>query len=143
MIAGFGFTNISVERKNPVKGKVEIKYNLNINDIEEEKLPLLGPGKISLRMDFKYSVDYEPKIGSVKIAGNMIYVTDSEAGKKLLSEWKKNKRLGNEEVAAVIFNTALTRCNIRALALSQDVGLPPHLPLPKAIPKGSAKSYIG
>lgn len=142
MIAGFGFDSISVERKNPIKGKVEIKYNLNIDSIQEEKLPV-GPDKLSLKMNFNYKVEYSPKIGNIDIKGSLIYIADSKEGKKLVEEWKKKKRLGDERVAATIFNTALTRCNIKALTLSQDVGLPPHLPLPKAIPKGSAKNYIG
>ena len=44
--------------------------------------------------------------------------------------WKKNKAIPKEAMTAVI-NTALTKCNIQALILSQQVNLPPPIPLPK------------
>ncbi|MDO8555839.1 MAG: hypothetical protein Q7R96_01545 [Nanoarchaeota archaeon] len=142
MIIGFGLNNIVVERKNPLKGKVEIKYNLAMDQIVEEKMAV-APGQLPLRIDFKYEVEYAPKIGNILLNGSIIYLTDEKQGRTLLDNWKKKKKLGDEQVAAVIFNNVLTRCNIKALMLSQEVGLPPHIPLPRAIPKDSAKSYIG
>lgn len=142
MIIGFGLNHVAVERKNPLKGKVEISYNLSMDQIEEEKMPV-AVGQLPLRIDFKYSVEYAPKIGTITLLGSVIYLTDEKQGRQLIENWKKKKKLGNEQVAAVIFNNVLTRCNIKALMLAQEVGLPPHIPLPHAVPKDSAKSYIG
>jgi hypothetical protein len=59
---------------------------------------------------------------------------ESGKNKKILEEWKKDKKL-NEEISALVFNTILARCNVKALNLAQDVGLPPHFRLPLVRPK--------
>jgi len=142
MIIGYGLTSVSVERKNSPQGKIEVKYNLTMDNIEEEKMSLM-PGQMALRIEFKYKVEYTPKFGNILLDGSILYLTSEAQGKVLLDNWKKKKKLGDETVAATIFNHVLTKCNIKALALAQEVGLPPHLPLPRAIPKDSAKSYVG
>ncbi|HLD13060.1 MAG TPA: hypothetical protein VJB87_05745 [Candidatus Nanoarchaeia archaeon] len=142
MIIGFAFSTVSVERKNPLKGKVEVKYHLSIEDVLEESMPLAA-GQMALRLPFKFSASYDPKIGSVELLGNVVYLTDDKTAKSLMDNWKKKKKLGDEKVAAVIFNNVLTRCNVRALSLAQEVGLPPHFPLPHVAPKDNVKEYIG
>ena len=43
-----------------------------------------------------------------------------------------------------VLNFVLAKCNIKALALSQDVNLPPQIPLPKlTAKKQEAEQYIG
>jgi len=63
-----------------------------------------------------------------------------------MAEWKKSKKF-ETGVGKVIVNNVLMRCQIKALGLSQDAGLPPHirLPLIATAPKAKKKadSYIG
>ncbi len=143
MIIGYGLNIVNVERKSVTAGKIEVKYNLAMENIEEEKMDSLAPGQIALRMEFKYAIEYSPKLGNISLQGSVLYLTKESQGKAMLSRWKKEKKLGDEKVAASIFNHVLTRCNIKALSLAQEVGLPPHIPLPRAIPKDAAKTYIG
>ena len=60
------------------------------------------------------------------------------------NSWKKNKKIGDEKVALQVLTTILTKCNIKALTLSQEIGLPPPIPLPiKINSNASPKNYIG
>ena len=47
----------------------------------------------------------------------------------ILKTWKKDKSL-HKDITQLIINAVLSRCNIKALELSQDVNLPPHIRLP-------------
>ena len=45
---------------------------------------------------------------------------------------------------AGLLNTILTKCNVQALILSQEVNLPPPIPMPKVqIAQQTEKNYIG
>ena len=45
---------------------------------------------------------------------------------------------------AQVLNFVLAKCNIKALILSQDVNLPPQIPLPKlTTKKQQVEQYIG
>ena len=83
MIIGFGFNKITVERKAPLRGKVEIKYNLAMEDVAQESIALAA-GQMALRMSFKFAVEYEPKIGVVELMGSLMYMTDEKTAKSLL-----------------------------------------------------------
>ena len=143
MIIRFNFDKINIERKSLPKGKVEIKNNLSIDNVEEEQLMVKTDNK-ALKFSFGYSVAYEPKVGIIEFKGHLIYLAESKKINEMLSSWKKSKKLGDEKVATQVLNTALTRCNIKALYLSQEVNLPPHIQMPRVVPKtGNTENYIG
>ncbi|MBW2966793.1 hypothetical protein KY342_06850 [Candidatus Woesearchaeota archaeon] len=128
-IIGSGFTKINVEKKAPVKGKININNNASIKAVEEYPLPGKSNQK-GLRFTFEFFSKYEPKIGEINIEGNVILLLEAKKGEEVLANWKKDKKLP-KEVMTPVLNTALTNCNIQALILSKDVGLPPPIPLPK------------
>ena len=56
-----------------------------------------------------------------------------ESSKKVsevMDRWKKEKKL-DQELMTKILNSVLMKCNVQALILSQDLNLPPPIPLPK------------
>jgi len=138
---GVNLEKISATKNNPIKGKLEIKHNVKLTDIQDFKLEI-SKDKEAVRFFFDYNVQYEPKIGSITLNGDVLYVDETKKIKEILSEWKKNKKI-DPDLAANIINTVLTKCTIKALNLSQEVNLPPHLPLPRASPKSNTKTYIG
>jgi len=139
-IIGFNFDKVEAEKKNPIKGKISIKHNFGVKKLEEEKLPI-GKSEKALRADFEYNVSYEPKIGSISIKGNLLLMEDPKKHKEILNSWKKDKKIPTEIMSQMI-NAIILRCNIKALTLSQDVNLPPHIPLPR-LTKKNAENYIG
>ena len=52
-IVGFSFDKILVEKKNPIKGKVNISSDIKIESVEESKLSIDKP---CLKINFNFEV---------------------------------------------------------------------------------------
>lgn len=142
-IVGFNYNKIDVEKKDKTAQKMSIKSDVQITNIKEEKLPTGKTKTDGLRFDFVYNVAYEPKIGNINLNGFIYYLDDLKIIKDILKSWKKDKSIP-DNVTLEIINAVLFRSTIKALTLSQEVNLPPHLPvIPKANPKSKSKDYIG
>ena len=61
---------------------------------------------------------------------NSIPLLKKNKVKEVLDGWKKDKKLP-KEIMTTILNSVLTKCNIQALILSEQINLPPPIPLPK------------
>jgi len=140
---GFNFDKISAERKvDEVKGNINVKHSFNIKDVREEKINLDKRQDV-LKFTFDFSLNYEPGLGNIKIEGHLLYIDEQKKMNEMVKGWKKEKKI-SPEIIQGLFNTIITRSNIKALQLEQDLNLPPHLPMPKlAREKKSVKEYIG
>ncbi len=127
-VIGFNIDKIDAEKISKISGKVEIKNNLGITGVEQEKLAL-GKSEEVLKFNFEYLITYEPKVGKLEMKGSVLYMEDPKKIKELLSSWEKDKKIPNNVMPA-IFNTILAKCNVKALNLSQEINLPPHIRLP-------------
>ena len=137
---GFSFDKIEASRNmDEVKGNINVHHTLNIVDVKKEEINLEKKQDV-LKFIFEFKLDYSPNVGLINLKGSMSYVEDPKKIKDILQEWKKNKKLP-QEIMQSLFNTVLARANIKALSLSQDVNLPPHLPLPKVEQKVDNKKY--
>jgi hypothetical protein len=126
-IIGFGIEKISAERKKQIKGKLEIKNGLNIDEISAEKVNISD--KPSLKFDFSYNVRYEPGFAEIMIKGSLICLDDKGESAEILKDWKDKKF--THDVKFPILNYILEECTIRALQLEKDVAIPSHMPFPK------------
>ncbi|MDP3765757.1 MAG: hypothetical protein Q8R04_04540 [Nanoarchaeota archaeon] len=143
MIVGFGFTKLSAERKEAAKGKIDINNNVTIKDVQEDNLPLGKDKQNIIRFIFEFTSKYEPEIGTILFEGELLYMEEPKKAKEILSNWKKDKKLPKELMAGLL-NTILTKCNIQALILSQEINLPPPIPMPKVQVQAKAENnYIG
>lgn len=144
MIVGFGFTKLSAQKGETAKGKIDISNNVSIKDVQEDNFSL-GKDKQQnvLRFIFEFASKYEPNVGNVVLEGELLYMEEAKKAKELLNSWKKDKKLPKELMEGML-NTILTKCNVQALILSQQVNLPPPIPLPKVqIQQQAEKNYIG
>jgi hypothetical protein len=134
---------MTVERKDFVKGKVNIANNISIKDVKETKLSL-GKGKeAAVKMEFNFTSKYTPAIGEVNLIGELVNIEDEKKTKEILAEWKKSKQLPTD-VMTPILNHILTKCNIQSLILTKEINLPPPIPMPRINPKqGKEAEYIG
>ena len=73
-IVGFNFEKVSVEKKNPIKGKIQIKSNVSITDVNEEKLPTGKTKMDGLRFNFEFIIDYTPSIGNITLKGHIFFL---------------------------------------------------------------------
>ena len=144
MIVGFGFTKLSAEKKENAKGKIDINNNVSIKDVLEENFALGKDRQQNIiKFLFEFTSKYEPNVGNILFEGELLYMEEPKKAKEILADWKKNKKLPKDLMAGLL-NTILTKCNIQALILSQQVNLPPPIPLPKVqINAPADKNYIG
>lgn len=129
-IIGFTIKKISAERKNPIKGKIEVNSDISIKDIQKESINISS--KPALKFDFVFIVDYKPQIASIEVAGSVVVLDENNETKKILSEWKKKKF--NHPIKVPLFNFIMNKCNLKSLLLEEELMLPLHLPLPKFAP---------
>jgi hypothetical protein len=127
-VIGFSLSRVLVERKESIKGKVEVKSKLHIKDMKKEDIKLVE-GKDVLRFDFDYSINYQPDLAKVDMQGHLLLMVDPKQTKELLKGWEKNQQMP-EEIKLNVYNTVFHKCNIKALELEEDLSLPPHLQLP-------------
>ena len=142
MIVGFGFTKLSAEKHEAAKGKIDINNNVSIKDVKEDNFTFGKNEQNVIKFIFEFTSKYEPAIGTILFEGELLYMEDPKKAKEILSSWKKDKKIP-KDIMAGLLNTILTKCNVQALILSQEVNLPPPIPMPKVQIQEAEKSYIG
>lgn len=141
-MVGFNFEKISAERNvDIIKGKVKINQDLNIKTVNNIDFPEDKTKKIA-KISFDYTLNYTPKIGKISFEGNVLYMGKEKEVKEAQEQWKKDKKL-NPGLTQAVLNHVLFKSTVRALNLAEEVGLPPHIPLPKITPKVNPEEYIG
>ncbi|MFH1053248.1 MAG: hypothetical protein V1740_02410 [Candidatus Woesearchaeota archaeon] len=128
-VIGFNFTKINVEKTKSISGKININNNVVIKNISEKELNF-SKDQVGIQFDFEFSSKYEPDFGFIILNGEVIYLEDKKKSKEILDNWKKNKKL-EKEIMTSVLNNVLMKCNIESLILSQQINLPPPIPLPK------------
>ena len=142
MIIGFGFTKLHAEKGDVAKGNIDINNNVSIKDVVEDNFSLGKDKQNVLKFTFEFTSRYEPKVGNVTLEGELLYVEDPKKAKEILNNWKKEKKL-DKDIMANLLNTILVKCNVQALILSQQINLPPPIPLPKVQVSAQQSDYIG
>lgn len=138
-IIGFNFTKISSERKKVPEGKLEIKSNIDIKSVALEKIEMIKDKDV-LKFNFEFTVDYHPNIASLVFEGAILIMAEKEKAKDILKKWKSKKIA--DEIRLPLFNTILTKCNLKALQLEEELSLPTHVPMPKLAPPQNNQGYV-
>ena len=131
-IIGMSFNSVEGRRDKAEKIKAEIKVNSvpRISDIREVTLSTLG--KKVLSMDFEFHTTYDPRVGEIKIGGELLYLTDKN--KEILTKWKKEKKLPEKE-SLEILNYLFRKCLLKVSNIAEDLQLPQPIPMPTVKPK--------
>lgn len=128
-IIGCNFTKLLVEKKKPLHGKISIKNNIAITNVEETNFMLGKNKEKGLRYMFEFTSVYEPNSAAINIAGEVLELREEKDAAKIIKEWNKSKKLG--DLGLHVINIAWTKSNIQALLLSKEIGLPAPIPLTK------------
>jgi len=89
---------------------------------------------------YEYKMNYhlaEPKnksLGEIKIIGEIVFVDKASIIADIVSDWKKNKKIGSE-LMQTILNYALREAQIETIEQSKKVNLPLPVSLPRIKPK--------
>ncbi len=121
---------MNVEKFSQVKGKINISNNVAIVSVEKTDLELGSNKQKALKFCFEFTSQYNPKLGLIKLEGDVIFMEDLKKIEELEAQWKKEKKVP-KIIMTQILNSVLNKCNIQALILSKEVNLPPPIMLPK------------
>jgi hypothetical protein len=132
-IVGLSLNSVEAKRDKEHRIGAEIKVNSvpRINAVKEVSIPTLGNKKV-LSMEFEFVTSYDPRVGEIKIGGDILYMT--EDNKALLKQWEKEKKIP-EKPSLEILNYLFRRCLIKVSNIAEDLQLPPPLPMPTVKPK--------
>lgn len=144
MIVGFTFTKLSVERHTSLQGKIGVKNDLNIRDVQEQPLaPDMSSNQQAVSFAFVFTVSYTPHVADITILGNVLYAAAPKTISEILSTWQDKKKV-SADISVDVLNFVLQKCNIRALELAQEFNLPLHIPMPTVnLQQKTANAYIG
>ena len=127
-VIGFNFTKINAEILKSNTEQLKINAKMDISSIDSLKSGMLNTGDEIVGVSFTYSLQYEPEFAKIELAGNVIFSIEPKIAKEVLKEWKDKKI--QEEFKISLFNVILRKSNLKALELEEELGLPPHIPLP-------------
>lgn len=133
-IVGINLTKINVEKNDSQGGKININNNISIKGIEEKDFSLGKAKQKGLRFNFGFVCNYQPKLGKIDLEGNVLFIDEENKIKEIKKQWDKDKKI-EPKIMQSILNAALGKCNIAALKLSDEVGLPSPLPMPRVSDK--------
>lgn len=129
-IIGFTLNKINAEKIKPIKGKLEIKSGINVDDIVKAEASVSD--KSALKIDFTFKIEYEPEYGKLELKGSIVLLDEKDESKDILKDWKKKKFDHTMKIG--LFNFIMERCNLKTLQLEEELGLPFHIPFPKLAP---------
>jgi hypothetical protein len=141
-IVGSTFTKLFAQRKNIPKGNIKINHGLEIRDIKKQDINI-EKGKGIIEFLFEFKADYTPNVGEIDILGKIHYMDEEKRVKEIISNWDRDKKT-DPKIMTPIINNAFHKSLLKGLELSESVGLPPVIPMPKVTPKSTkGKDYIG
>jgi len=129
-VIGFHFTKILTEKTKNAVGKINVSNNVVLIDVKEAKINVGDAKQKGIEFKFNYKSKFEPEIGYISLEGAALFVAKEAKIKESLTKWEKEKKLP-PEVLQEVYNHLLEKCTVEALFLGRDMGLPPHVPLPK------------
>ena len=129
-IIGFNLSKILAEKKEKVEGKIQINQNINIKEVTKDKIPISQNEILSVR--FVFTVDYSEDFAKLEFEGNVLLLPEKEELKVFLKSWKDKKI--PDDFKTPLFNFIMSRCNIKALNLEEELSLPHHISMPRINP---------
>jgi|TARA_Y100000310_G_scaffold159627_1_gene159313 hypothetical protein len=134
-VIAFNIESIFAEKNKPVTKETKIENNMTIKDISSLT------NKTLAKFNFEFATEYQPEIGNLRVNGHLVFRDEDKKIKEILDIWNKTKKI-HKDLMNDITNFILVKCNIKALELSQQVNLPPHIKLPM-VQLETKKDYIG
>jgi hypothetical protein len=127
-VVGFDFKKISVERFKDTVEELKFNTKVDISSIDTLKSDIFKTKEELLKVEFVYSVMYEPEFAKIELTGHIILAVEPRIAREVLRGWKDKQT--SDEFRIFMFNIILRKSNIKALQLEDELGLPPHIPLP-------------
>lgn len=128
-LVGFNFVKISGEKKTEAKGKISVKNNVVLKKVQKSNLNFSLGNDQGIEVEFGFNSIYSPEIGAIEISGKILLLEPKDKADEIVKEWDKSKKLP-PLLMQQVFSTILRKCNIQAINMSEDLGLPSPIRLP-------------
>jgi hypothetical protein len=135
-VIGFGLSRILVERKEKLEGKLEIKSNINIDNITKDGIPISEDDAV--KINFTFTLNYNKEDAKLEFKGHTLLLPNEEETKNIINDWKSQKI--PDDIKVPLFNFIMSKCNIKALELEEELGIPFHIQMPKIKPSENSGS---
>jgi hypothetical protein len=128
---GMNISGIEAKKHEDANVGVKVNTNTNLKDVREHDLAPLNQKCLSVDFEFvtTYMSQKDKKIAEITISGDVLFL--DEDYKKILAQWKKDKKLP-DDVSLQIINVVFNKCLKKAILLSDDLQLPSPIPIPIA-----------
>ncbi|MFA6088434.1 MAG: hypothetical protein WC755_01095 [Candidatus Woesearchaeota archaeon] len=128
-IVSISYNKIHAEKsKKHNNGQVSIKNNVAITNVSYGASN--HTSQKAIIFEFSFSITYEPQVGVITIEGAVIDIEEEKKAKEIVDMWEKEKRIERDLTARVI-SIVIEKGYIKGILISQDLGLPSPVPLPK------------
>ena len=129
-LIGFHFKKMMAEKKNAIKGKVNVNTNITVTQVKEAKVNMGKSKQAGIEFTFSYKTKYLPEVAEIDLEGAVVFIGSEDKVKETLKMWDKDKKRP-PDVVEEVHNFLLAKCNVQALVLGKDMGLPPHVRMPQ------------
>lgn len=126
-LIGFNFTKIQAERFKDRAESIKFNTKINLSSIEPIKSDALKTKEEIVRINFTYTLSYEPEFAKVELSGYAVLALDPKLAKDVIKGFKDKGT--SDEFRVFVLNVILKKVNLKALQLEEELGLPLHLPL--------------
>lgn len=123
------FNKLEANRKTLDKpvDNIKVSNNSKVLKIEKKKLGNLGEGLV---IDFEFTTEYTPDIGSLKVGGSAVF---HEKNLKELIDEQKGSIILKPKTFQEVQNFVLGAATMQALVLAKELRLPAPIQLPRVI----------
>jgi hypothetical protein len=129
-LVGFNFTRVTGQRTGELKGKINVSNNVVLKGVKKSEIGLSLEKEQGIEVEFLFTSTYSPEVGKIELGGKILLLEPKSEAESILSGWEKTKRLP-PRLMEQVFSTVLRKCNIQAIVLSEDIGLPSPVRLPE------------
>jgi hypothetical protein len=127
-LINFNFTKLHSERIKDTVSEIKFNTKIDILSISSLKSDLLRIKEELIKIEFTYTILYEPGLASIELGGIMVLSVEPRIAREVLKGWKEKET--PEEFRLFMFNTILRKSTLKALQIEEELNLPPHMPFP-------------
>jgi len=137
MIVGEQLTKVSAQRKK-LERRMAITNNIQLKAVTKREFAVGGEKKPGLAFGFTFTSKYGADAGVVEVEGEVFFIDDKKKLDDIEKIWGDKKRIEDDKLLLPIMNRALEIGYLQAIAMADQLKLPPPLQMPRFIGKKPA-----
>ncbi len=133
IIIGEKITKIVAE-SHKWEPRMQIQNTPELLELSKSEVNIGGDKKNTLQIKFRFTTKYGTDAGKIEIEGMMYYADAPKALEQLEKDWKAGKEIKDDEVRVAVINRILETSFLQAIALADQIKMPPPLQMPRLAP---------